>query len=183
SYLLGSSTDFKGVVDESAVSRGRNLPGVQDRLAHVDGGADHVSVGDLKRNGLEPRVGLDDKRVFAGYAAFVGNPGNAADTVTAHVAAAPIRVVHLHPNIGGARRSKHDKSVAADSEMPVREPFRERWRIGGTCLERNDVYVVVAAAMHLGELERCHSVRYRLRSSTIFSLRMMSSKLSRSRIT
>ena len=53
--------------------------------------------------------------------------------------------------------------------------------IGGTHAVGDDVDIVVAAAVHLDEVELRH--RDRLAAVTIFSPRMMSSKLSRSRIT
>ena len=175
-----ASADLERIVDQAAVRRGRDFARVQNRLAHVDRRSrDALARVEPERNGLDSAIGLDRERIFAGNSALPGEPRHASDAVAAHLAAAAVGVVHLHPEVGNARGAKHDDTVAADAEAPVRQAPRERGRIGRTHLIGDYVDVVVAAALHFYEVER----RHRAYKSMIFSPRIKSSKVSRSRTT
>ncbi len=86
-------------------------------------------------------------------------PRDAADTVAAHFAAAAVGVIHLHPHVGGGRGAQHDQAVAADTEAAIGDAAGEGPRIGRTHPVGDDIDVVVAAAVHLGECELTHRGR------------------------
>ena len=163
----------------------RDLAPFENRLAHIDRRAHHAAPIEPQRDRLEPASVSTTIGFARTSAALEREPREASDSVAAHVAAAAVGVVHLHPDVGVARRREHDQAVAADAEVPIGKLDRQRRRIGGTRAHRDDIDIVVAASMHLGEFERCHRAMraHAVFRSTIFSPRTRSSKLSRSRIT
>ena len=86
--------------------------------------ASSASVNVFTPSSVSMRIGL------ASRAAVVDVLGDAADAVAAHLAAAAVGVVHLHPAVGGGRRAHQDQAVGADPVMPARHRARQARRIG-----------------------------------------------------
>jgi len=81
--------------------------------------------------------------------------GDAADAVAAHLAFGAVGVEHAHPGTRPLGWHDQDEAVGSDPEMAIAHGDRQLRGIPGRRLaERLDVYVVVAKAVHLGELHR-----------------------------
>jgi hypothetical protein len=133
-----------------------DLAAFENRRPHVHGRLHRAVVLQLEPHGLDSAVSLDADRVAARDAGGIGEPGHAADSVAAHLGAAAVGVVHLHPHVGSGRRTEQNQDVAADSEAAIRKPDRHPRGIGRTGPGRDHVHIVVAAPMHLGEIELSH---------------------------
>src|SRR5690242_4230186 len=128
--LLDAPRDFEGVVDNAAVVVGRNFATLEDWLAHIDRCRDRAAAIEFERDRFHAAVGIYGDWILAPARNFVIEPSDTADAVAAHLAAAAVRVVHLHPDVrgldarvGALGRAQHDQSVAADSETTVGEPL------------------------------------------------------------
>jgi len=89
--------------------------------------------------------------VFRRDAVLEGVFRDAADAVAAHLAAAAVRVVHLHPAVGDVGRADQNEPVGADGGGARRDQARDARRVGDLVGEGVDVDVIVADAVHLGE--------------------------------
>ncbi len=99
---LAHACDIQWIVYDSADGIDRDVAAFENRLAHVDRRADHAAPFQPQLDRLEPGVGLHHHRIRAHEAALEGKPRNTSDSVATHVAAASVRVVHLHSYIGVA---------------------------------------------------------------------------------
>ena len=79
--------------------------------------------------------------------------GHAPDAVSAHFGFAAIGVKHSHSSIRDIAWANQDQPISTDSLVPVGDPNRKfRGRIGDGVIRAIDVDIVVAGAVHLGEL-------------------------------
>src|SRR5208283_1946405 len=99
---LAHACDIQWIVYDSADGVDRDVATFENRLAHIDRRADDAAAFQPQLDRLEPGVGLHNHRICAHKAALKGEPRKASDAVATHVAAASVRVVHLHSYIGVA---------------------------------------------------------------------------------
>jgi hypothetical protein len=79
--------------------------------------------------------------------------GKAANAVAAHLYLAAVGVVDLHLEVGDFRRMNRKQLIRADPESSVAQLFCNRLQAVDVLLETIEKNEVVAATMHLGELD------------------------------
>ena len=132
---------------------GRHLSAVQYRLTHIDGDLDSLTVLRLNRDIFDPAEALYSELRPVRHMMVVYILRHTSYAVAAHLRARAVRIVHLHLKIGYLRRIDEYQSVRAYAEMPLRQAYRQL----RLCLliyiiaKAVDIYIVIAAAVHLGK--------------------------------
>ncbi len=84
--------------------------------------------------------------------------GHATDTVAAHLRLGSVGIEHPHASVGLRALADQDQAIAADAQVPVGDfPGQHIGLRGNRFAEAIDVYVIVARALHFGEVHVRHS--------------------------
>src|SRR5690606_11687666 len=130
-----------------------DLSRLQPRLAHVHPHRRHgiPSADEFEMSNARKR--LDLQAVSLDQAGVGGIAGEAADTVAAHLALAPVRVEHAHAQVSPVRRKDEDEPVGSDAKARVAHPAGQSGPVDGRLRlgHKIDVDVAVAQPMQLGK--------------------------------
>src|SRR5512135_2223528 len=132
--LVGFAVDGERPVFDLTVGVHRNLPPLEDRLAHVD--LDQFA---------------DDARPRD--AVVVDIFGEAADAVAAHLHLAAVGVVDLHLEIGHLRGMDGQQLIGADTEAAIAKVLGDRVQMIDILFQAVEEDKIVARPVHLGEFE------------------------------
>jgi hypothetical protein len=145
--LVLSPVHLQRVVENLAVGVNRDFSSLEDRLPHID--LDLIS--DQARTD-DPGQSLHFQFFLLGQTVLVDVLSEAADAVSAHLHLAAIGIVNLHLEVADLRGMDCEELVGADAEAAVAESLGQLFQIGDLILQTIDQDEVVAAAMHLGEV-------------------------------
>src|SRR2546430_11225701 len=125
--------------------------GLEYWRAHIDA---HLPVG-LQAQSDQAGKGLDAYLLLGRQSLFVNEANETPRAIAALLDFASIGVPDAVAEVDVlALRFFHEQHlIAADAEMPVREPFRELWLHLDVPADAVDHDEIVADAMHLGEFE------------------------------
>src|SRR5205823_946986 len=99
-------------------------------------------------------AGFDAHGIFLREAVVIRIFGHAANAVAAHFAFQAVGVEHAHADVGLLRRHDEDQAVAADAGVAIGNQRSNARGIRHFLVKAIDVDVVVADAVHLGELHQ-----------------------------
>ena len=133
----------------------RYISRYEDRRAHVHARGHSLAVLNSQLDGLDAAERLNAHRglILRDHSVVVQILCHTAHAVAAHLSLASVGVEHPHLSVGDIGRADQYDSVAAYAEAPVGQPYSQSRRVTHLLLKCVDIYIVVADALHLGELE------------------------------
>ncbi len=144
-------------VDHSAVfacfKGNRYLLWFKYSLAHINSSAVDLAIMSCKAYFHYARKSFNCHIVLVNNTVVTHKLGNASDTVTAHFSFRAVKVEHSHLCVCYFGRADKYNSVAADTEMSVRKIDSKTLRVVDLLVKAVEVYIIVSAALHLGELK------------------------------
>ena len=130
----------------------RNLLRGQHGRAHIHRDRHGAAVLHHHFADLHPAFGVDMEHGLLGNAVVVQVLGHAAHPVAAHPALAAVGVENTHQPVGPLAGADEDDPIAPHALVPVREPHRQSGGVLYRLFKAVDIHVVVAAAVHFGEM-------------------------------
>ena len=153
--LVYGAEDLQRLIDHLIVRMGdRNLPAVRDSLPHIHRGLLDFPV----RPGEELQIFDAGRRLYGNIrlvreTMVIDILSHAADTVAAHGSFGPVRIVHDHAKVGCLRRSNQNQAIRPDAEVAVGHIYRRRPGVRDLAPFCDvAVYIIISAAVHLGEM-------------------------------
>ena len=150
---IGLPVNVQRLIDNTAGCGNGNLWPVKDGLAHIDRYTSHVAVFNFEKEHFQPGVGVYSERIVGRKAVVVEILPHAANPVAAHLPAAAIRVIHLHAGMGRLRGANQNEPIPANTRPTLTHLPGDSGGVGKLGVERIDVDIVVADAVHLGKRE------------------------------
>ena len=146
------SAHGEGTAYHRRIGGDRQVGGVEAGPAHIHGHRADLSVPDKELQVLHAAAGLHAD-VFAAHIALVEHVlGHAAQVVAGNGAFAAVLIEGTHLHIGNAAALHEDYAIAADAVMGAAEADAQGLGTADAVVKILDEYIVVAAALHLGEL-------------------------------
>ena len=148
------AVDLHGLVDDLLpFPDGRDLLAVEFGNAQIDArGGDDAAEGE-DGDVLDAAARFDLHRIALDHARFVQVLGDAADGVARHHALRAVLVEDAHLRIGDFRLFDEHDAVAADAVVTADKVDGERFGAGDLTVRVVEVDIVVAARLHLDEVE------------------------------